>query len=360
MNYGEKIAFLRKSKGMTQEELGKVLSVTYQAVSKWERGESLPDFSTMSQIAKYFGVPLDYFEDGTDIEVKRGDDGKEAAGAEIIGMCTVCGRALKSDDEYSDSPRIVCKSCKDAQDKENARRTEAEAEMQKAEAADRRRRAEAHVKEERGSGIDVKLIICSVIALVAYIALTIVCFIDKEDPVEMLATILALAPLAAFAVPYVIIDFINELRDRDDGPEGYTRNLSLIVGGIFAVLNIVLFLVLYFALSQNGFFFITMAIGVVVSFTFISQYMWGSVVREIFTCGGLTFKLPGVIFSLTPESIVLMIVIKIVLGLLSVVIFIATTVLFAVVAMLGSVFTFIPCILAKTVKDRKVAKEYGV
>ncbi|MDE7264859.1 MAG: helix-turn-helix domain-containing protein, partial [Clostridia bacterium] len=63
MDYGKKIAYLRKTKGMTQEELGKVLNVTYQAVSKWERGESLPDFETMSQMAKYFQVPLGYFAD---------------------------------------------------------------------------------------------------------------------------------------------------------------------------------------------------------------------------------------------------------------------------------------------------------
>ena len=46
MNNGEKIASLRKAKGMTQAELGAELNVTFQAVSKWERGESYPDFAT--------------------------------------------------------------------------------------------------------------------------------------------------------------------------------------------------------------------------------------------------------------------------------------------------------------------------
>ena len=77
MDYGKKISYLRKSKGMTQEELGKVLNVTYQAVSKWERGESMPDFAPMSQIAKYFQVPLSYFADGN-VEVPCEDQNAEA------------------------------------------------------------------------------------------------------------------------------------------------------------------------------------------------------------------------------------------------------------------------------------------
>ena len=63
MSYGEKISELRKKSGMTQAALGDKLNVTYQAVSKWERDESDPDFSTMSKIAKLFNVPLTYFED---------------------------------------------------------------------------------------------------------------------------------------------------------------------------------------------------------------------------------------------------------------------------------------------------------
>ena len=40
MNCGEKIAELRKKRGMTQDDLGKAMNVSYQAVSKWERDES--------------------------------------------------------------------------------------------------------------------------------------------------------------------------------------------------------------------------------------------------------------------------------------------------------------------------------
>ena len=61
---GEKIVELRKVKGCTQADLGAYLNISYQAVSKWERGESCPDFTTMSKLAQYFGVPINYFEEG--------------------------------------------------------------------------------------------------------------------------------------------------------------------------------------------------------------------------------------------------------------------------------------------------------
>lgn len=60
-NIGVKIAQLRRSRGMTQEELGKRLSVSAQAVSKWENGDSLPDLSIVVELAKTFECTTDYF-----------------------------------------------------------------------------------------------------------------------------------------------------------------------------------------------------------------------------------------------------------------------------------------------------------
>ena len=69
MSYGEKISELRRKSGMTQATLGAKLNVTYQAVSKWERDESDPDFATMSKIAKLFDVPLTYFDEESGEEI---------------------------------------------------------------------------------------------------------------------------------------------------------------------------------------------------------------------------------------------------------------------------------------------------
>ncbi len=47
MTIGEKIKQLRRENKVTQEQLGKYLNITYQAISKWENGDSYPDISLL-------------------------------------------------------------------------------------------------------------------------------------------------------------------------------------------------------------------------------------------------------------------------------------------------------------------------
>lgn len=54
-----KLADLRKKKGITQKELGDVLGVSYQTVSKWENGIVLPDIETVANLSEYFEVSAD-------------------------------------------------------------------------------------------------------------------------------------------------------------------------------------------------------------------------------------------------------------------------------------------------------------
>lgn len=56
---GNQIALLRKSKGLTQNELGERLNISFQAVSKWERGESLPDVSILLDLANILQTTVD-------------------------------------------------------------------------------------------------------------------------------------------------------------------------------------------------------------------------------------------------------------------------------------------------------------
>ena len=62
-----KIAELRKSKGISQEQLAELLNTSRQAVSKWERGESYPDIDRLKDLAVFFGVSIDYLL-GYDVE----------------------------------------------------------------------------------------------------------------------------------------------------------------------------------------------------------------------------------------------------------------------------------------------------
>ncbi len=50
---------LRKENNMTQNDLAEKLNVSYQAVSKWERGENLPDANLMLEIAKLYKITVD-------------------------------------------------------------------------------------------------------------------------------------------------------------------------------------------------------------------------------------------------------------------------------------------------------------
>lgn len=58
-NIGEKIAFLRKEKGMTQSQLTEKMNVTDKAVSKWERNLSCPDINTISKLADILEVSVE-------------------------------------------------------------------------------------------------------------------------------------------------------------------------------------------------------------------------------------------------------------------------------------------------------------
>lgn len=59
-NFGQKISEMRKNKGLTQEELAIRLGVTPQALSKWERGQSLPDVALLADICQALDVSSDY------------------------------------------------------------------------------------------------------------------------------------------------------------------------------------------------------------------------------------------------------------------------------------------------------------
>ena len=78
---GNKIAEARKKINLSQAELAQQVSISPQAVGKWERGESLPDIMTLNRLAEIFGLNLNYFSDNSPCTEKeivtkecKGDD----------------------------------------------------------------------------------------------------------------------------------------------------------------------------------------------------------------------------------------------------------------------------------------------
>lgn len=59
LEVGRKIAEFRKQKNMTQMELADALGISYQAVSNWERGNSMPDISKLSELVSVLDCTID-------------------------------------------------------------------------------------------------------------------------------------------------------------------------------------------------------------------------------------------------------------------------------------------------------------
>ncbi len=77
MNISDRIQTLRKSRGISQEELADKIGVSRQAVSKWESEQSTPDIDKIILLSDYFDVTTDYLLKGieptADAPQKEGD-----------------------------------------------------------------------------------------------------------------------------------------------------------------------------------------------------------------------------------------------------------------------------------------------
>ena len=60
MELHEKLALLRKEKGLTQMELAGEMDITRQAVSRWETGLSIPTTENLTHLSRLYQVPVEY------------------------------------------------------------------------------------------------------------------------------------------------------------------------------------------------------------------------------------------------------------------------------------------------------------
>ena len=59
MTFNEKLRECREEAGLTQDDIAERLSLTRQAISKWERGINEPDIETIVQLADMYNVTID-------------------------------------------------------------------------------------------------------------------------------------------------------------------------------------------------------------------------------------------------------------------------------------------------------------
>ncbi len=74
MIFSEKLQLLRRSKGLTQENLAEKLDVSRQAVARWESGQAYPDIGNLIAVSRLFHVTVDYLVKDQDCAVSCTDD----------------------------------------------------------------------------------------------------------------------------------------------------------------------------------------------------------------------------------------------------------------------------------------------
>ena len=92
MNFNEKLIALRKTTGLSQEELGAELNVSRQTVSKWETGQSYPDFQRLVLLSDYFGLTLDELVRDVDVREVRE---KAISGEKLDAIYSDVGQAKR-------------------------------------------------------------------------------------------------------------------------------------------------------------------------------------------------------------------------------------------------------------------------
>ncbi len=108
MDIGALIRELRKEKGLTQRCIAEQLSVTEQAVSRWERGIGLPDPALLGGLARALGVNVDTLLSGCIAENERDAGNMKRT---KFYVCPVCGNIITA---AADAQINCCGRCLEA------------------------------------------------------------------------------------------------------------------------------------------------------------------------------------------------------------------------------------------------------
>ena len=99
---GTNIRMLREQKGLTQRALADNVLVSFQAISAWERGLSVPDLENAVRLAEYFGVSVDALLTQNGQELFVGIDG-DSAGTEFV-LFDRCGNVKRTERQEGANP----------------------------------------------------------------------------------------------------------------------------------------------------------------------------------------------------------------------------------------------------------------
>lgn len=94
MNIAYRIQNLRKTKGLSQEELAEKIGVSRQAVSKWESDQSMPDLDKIIIISEYFDVTTDFILKGVENPPKAVESNKNNITSQILYIASTAFLAI--------------------------------------------------------------------------------------------------------------------------------------------------------------------------------------------------------------------------------------------------------------------------
>ena len=106
----ETIRTLRREKNITQEELADFLGISPQAVSKWERGEGMPDITLLPRLSRYFDVSVDTLLGMEDVRVDEKVEEYSREGHRFANLGKTEERVAlweKAYAEYPNHPRVI-------------------------------------------------------------------------------------------------------------------------------------------------------------------------------------------------------------------------------------------------------------
>jgi len=307
MNYGQKIADLRKGSKLTQADLGKKLNVTAQAVSKWENDLSEPDIDSIKKMCEIFNVSINEFLEIAPTQTE-GAAPQPATQQTVVCFCENCNKPLNSETRkithYSYNPsspnykvkktdiqHFYCPDCIEIIKKEKARQ-------------------DKRIAEEK----------------------------EKQEQLE----------LKARKERYNAEE--KEKKERLNAEEKKELNRGLIWGGVIAGILLAICLITYFVNPANMPLWIAIVLPIL-TFTFTSQMFWWGVVMDFFLFFCRSFKAPfGLIFELSLYGIIWLLTVKLALwiicGLLSILFFLLGLVL----SLIFSIFAF-PFALGSKIKN---------
>ena len=276
MNYGNKIAELRKSKNLTQSELGGKLNITAQAVSKWENNLSEPDIDSIKKMCEIFEISVDEFlgiSKHKEVAATKTEQSQEQVKI-ISGYCESCKKPVSPNEykvvHYTFNPNAIGDKVKQSE-VQHIYCNDCHKKLLDAKSKDERNRAIAKLsaaREENKSAL-VKGLVWGSIAAVVLFLLTFIPAISNNSlstdyPYVIALTIGGFTAVSQMFWGELIWGVFSFFCRSFKAPFGLIFELSL--DGILWLLTVKLLLWIFFGLLSIAFFLLGLVVTTALSF----------------------------------------------------------------------------------------------